>query len=245
MLIEEVVTRRGRLNDLSGVAAARVLLGRLLCVIGSLDDAETLLRTAADAAEQLDLDGIAVDALRGLAEVAVRRDCPGEALSFLDRRDRLTKGRVDRSLANACGLLRAAIAAERDDSDGRALLGGILRIARPSRNAEVLAEGRRIAGLMRSGGAALASLRAAQRAADRAGLRELAWRVRADIGRRMLVASDVFRAVEVMREAMVLLRALHDELPARRRDTYLADPRKQELKATFAEAVDRIGVPVA
>ena len=42
---------------------------------------------------------------------------------------------------------------------------------------------------------------------------------------------------------MKLLRVLHDELPVRRRETYLADPRKQALRASFAEAIDRIGVP--
>ena len=50
----------------------------------------------------------------------------------------------------------------------------------------------------------------------------------------------------MMKEAMKLLRTLHDELPVRRRETYLADPRKGGApRVAFAEAIERIGVPAA
>jgi tetratricopeptide (TPR) repeat protein len=246
MLIEEVVTRRGRLNDLSGVAAARVLLGRILCVVGALDDSETLLRTAADAAEQLGLDTIAVAALHGLAEVAVRRELPDEALSLVERLQRLAAGRLDRFTRTSCELLRAGTRIRGEGArEIRDAVAAALRRAREGRMAEALVEGRRLAGLSRGGAAALVSLRAALRTADRAGLRELSWRVRADLGDRLFAAGAFGEALETMKEAMVLLRRLHDDLPPRRRDAYLADSRKQALREAFATVIDRVGVPAA
>jgi hypothetical protein len=245
MLIEEVITRRGRLNDLNGVAAARVLLGRVLAAIGALDDGETLLRTAADAAEHLGLDGIAVEALRGLAEVAMRRDLPAEALSLLDRQGRIAGSRLDRVARAAGDLVRAEIACRSGAADARALAGRMLWTARASRSTELAAEARRLAASARPGPAGLASLRAAQRTADRCGFREVAWRVRLDLGLRLLAQGDGEEALRVLKEGMKLVRALHDELPVRRRDTYLADPRKQALRAAFAQAIDRVGAPAA
>jgi tetratricopeptide (TPR) repeat protein len=243
-LIEDVIARRGRLNDLRGVAAARVTLGRILTVTGALDDAETLLRTAADAAEQLELGGIAVDALGGLAEVAVRRGRPDEAAALLERQRKAAAGVGPAALASS-ELVRIEIACETDLAGARVMLGRLMRSARGSRDAAVLAEARRLSGLARSGASAIASLQAASRFADRSGFRELSWKARADLGSRLLREGDAPRALEVMKEAMTVLRSIYDELPSRKREAYLADPRKQRLRAMFADAVDRVGVPAA
>jgi tetratricopeptide (TPR) repeat protein len=242
ILIEEVVTRRGRLNDLSGVAAARVLLGRLLAAVHALDDAEMLLRTAADAADQLALDGILGPAMYALAEVSAARGRDKEASALLGRKDG-APDRLPRDTRTAGDLLRARIALKQ--GDGRAARGMLARAMRDARRAGAvvtLVEGRRLAGLLREGGGALVSLRAARRLADRAGLREHAWRVRADLGRALAAAGAGDEAFETMKDAMVLLRRLHDEIPARRREAYLADPAKQALRAAFSEMVERTGV---
>jgi hypothetical protein len=248
MLVEEVVTRRGRLNDLRGVAAARVLLGRILGAFGAHDEAETLLRTGADAAEQLGIDAVGIAALHALAEIAVRRDRRDEALAILSRLDR-EWGRVLKGAAGvSCDLLRGELAARTEstpEAEARAIVARALRAGRALKQAEAVGEGRRLAGALRAGPGSFASLQAARRIADRSGFRDLGWRVRADLGRVLLEQGDASRAVAVMKEAMKMLRALHDELPVRRRETYLADPRKQELRASFARAIDRIGVPAS
>jgi tetratricopeptide (TPR) repeat protein len=245
VLVEEAVARRGRLNDLSSVAEARILLGRLSCVIGALDDAEAILRTAADAAEHIGLASVAGGALRGLAEVALQRDLPREALAILARPAALAAERRDQALATRIALLRADAAFRLGAPDRRVLVARVIRAARAHPDAEVLAEARRLAGSARQGRPGLEALRAAQRHADRAGFREIAWRVRADLGRRLLDGGFADQAVEVLKEAMALLRTLHDELPVRRRAAYLADPRKLALREAFALAIDRSGATAA